>query len=45
MKTSVESEPITPQAGPAPMARRETTLPALPLLPCPPVPTPRFANE
>jgi hypothetical protein len=28
MKTSIESEPITPQAGPAPVARRETTLPA-----------------
>jgi hypothetical protein len=28
MKTSIESEVITPQAGPAPVARRETTLPA-----------------
>lgn len=28
MKTSIESEVITPQGGPAPMARRETTLPA-----------------
>jgi hypothetical protein len=28
MNTSTESELITPQAGPAPVARRETTLPA-----------------
>jgi hypothetical protein len=28
MKTSIESELTTPQAGPAPVARRETTLPA-----------------
>ena len=28
MITSIEPEPITPQAGPAPVARRETTLPA-----------------
>jgi hypothetical protein len=28
LKTSIESEPIIAQAGPAPVARRETTLPA-----------------
>jgi len=28
MKASIESEPIILQAGPAPVARRETTLPA-----------------